>query len=88
MKTTTLLSVVRPSKTERKKTEADYIFLREDLRTGRKYKIYVKVSTTASEPSSYYRWSQWGCATDILSENVDNIERFFSTHDAREEDIK
>lgn len=64
----TILTQVREATLQEQKNEAaEVVFTRMDNR-GPKYTIYGC--------QSYESWMQWGAPTEVLSDNVDDIEKW------------
>ena len=72
---TLLVGIRRPTISERKNHDLpDAVFIRENIATGKKLKIYAVHGT------KYTGWEQWGQNKEILSENVDDIEIWETNH--------
>ena len=69
---TRLLGTLELSKKESETTNADVVFVREDVVSGKEYRIY------ANRPTNDVSWFQWGESNEILSENVEDLETYFS----------
>lgn len=65
---TTLTQVREATLQEQKNEAAEVVFTRVDHKWGRVYTIYGC--------QSYESWVQWGAPTGVLSDNVDDIEKW------------
>lgn len=64
---TTLIRRRKPTPKERRENQAEVVFEREDER-GRHFTIYGA--------TCYESWEQWGAPTEVLGDNVDEIEQW------------
>jgi hypothetical protein len=53
---------------ERKTNNAEVVFSYEDQSTGETVKVYAA--------KCYESWEQWGAPTELLSRNVDRVEKW------------
>ena len=67
---TKLIQQRKPTTQDRDQNNAEVVFERKDP-TGRIYTIYGCIC--------YESWQQWGAPREILSDNVDDIERWRQT---------
>ena len=69
-KRTRFLGVRKPTKQEKQEHgDCDLVFLRENG-NGKEIKIFVDL------PTKDYGYFQWGADTDVLGDNVDDIENY------------
>ena len=68
---TKFLGVRKPTEKEVKYHSCDYVFMRENHK-GDVLDIFV------SKPYKDYGWFQWGQSTEILCDNVNDLEEYFN----------